>query len=49
VIVRVGSRKVHNLRDLSDILKSLSPKDKIPITFLRGNKKMTVEAEVVGK
>jgi S1-C subfamily serine protease len=43
----MDSREVHNLRDLSNILKSLNPGDRIPITFLRGEKKMTVEAQVV--
>jgi hypothetical protein len=47
VVVRMDSREVHNLKDLSNILKSLNPGDRIPITFLRGEKKMTVEAEVV--
>jgi S1-C subfamily serine protease len=47
VIVRMDSREVRNLRDLSTILKSLEPGDRIPITFLRRGNKMTVEAEVV--
>ena len=49
VIVRMDSREVHNLKDLSHILKSLNPGDRIPITFLRQGKKMTVEAEVVAR
>ncbi len=47
VIVKVGSRAVHNLRDLSEILKSLNPGDTISITFLREEKEMTVDAVVV--
>jgi hypothetical protein len=47
VIVRMDSREVRNLRDLSTILKSLEPGDRIPIIFLRRGNKMTVEAEVV--
>ncbi|UCG21851.1 MAG: M20/M25/M40 family metallo-hydrolase, partial [Deltaproteobacteria bacterium] len=47
VIVSMDSREVRNLRDLSTILKSLEPGDRIPITFLRQGNKMTVEAEVV--
>jgi len=49
VIVRIGSDAVNNLRDLSNILKSLNPSDRISITFLREEKKMTVEAVVKGK
>ncbi len=49
VIVRIGFDAVHNLRGLSDILKSLDPGDRVTITFLRGGKKMTVEAELVAK
>jgi hypothetical protein len=47
VIVRIGSDAIHNLRDLSNVLKSLKPGDKISITFLRAEKKMRAEAEVV--
>jgi S1-C subfamily serine protease len=47
VIVRIGSNAVHNLRDLSNVLKSLNPGDRISITFLREGKEMTVETEVV--
>jgi len=49
VIVRMDSRKVHSLKDLSHILKSLNPGDRIAITFLRQGKKMTVETEVVAR
>jgi hypothetical protein len=49
VIVRIGSDGVHNLRDLSDILKLLNPGDRISITFLREGKKVTVETEVVAR
>ncbi|MFQ5902813.1 MAG: M20/M25/M40 family metallo-hydrolase, partial [Candidatus Binatia bacterium] len=49
VIVRIGSDAVHNLRTLSDILKSLNPGDRVSITFLREGKEMTVEAELVAK
>ncbi|UCF03120.1 MAG: M20/M25/M40 family metallo-hydrolase [Deltaproteobacteria bacterium] len=47
VIVRIGSDAVLNLRDLSNILKSLNPGDRISITFLRADKEMKSEAEVV--
>jgi len=47
VIVKIGSNAVHNLRDLSNVLKSLHPGDRISITFLRVGKEMTTEAEVV--
>jgi len=47
VIVRMGSKAIHNLRDLSNVLKALNPGDRISITFLRADKEMTSEAEVV--
>ena len=47
VIVSIGSDPIHTLRDLSDILKSLHPGDKVIITFLREGREMSVEAEVV--
>jgi len=47
VVVRIGSNAVHNLKDLSNVLKSLNPGDRISITFLRADKEMTVETEVV--
>ena len=49
VIVRINSEHVSNLKELSDILKSLSPGNRIKITFLRNNEEMTVETEVQGK
>jgi hypothetical protein len=47
VVVRIGSDAVHNLRDLSNALKSLNPGDRISITFLRADKELKTEAEVV--
>jgi hypothetical protein len=49
VIVRVNSSPVRNLRDLSDILKSLNPRDRVSITILREGKEISAEAEVVGR
>lgn len=49
VIVRIGSKPVHNLRDLSNVLKSLNPGDMISITFLRADKEMSTETAVVMK
>ncbi len=49
VIVRIGSSAVRDVRDLSDILKSLNPRDRITITFLREGEEMIVVAEVVEK
>ncbi len=46
IIIRVGTAAVHNLSDLSRILRSLSAGDKVAITFLRDNREMTVEAVV---
>jgi aminopeptidase N len=47
IVIRINSRPVSNLKDLSDILKSLSPGSRISITFLREGKEMKVETEVV--
>jgi hypothetical protein len=47
IIIRINSNDVRSLKDLSDILKSLTPKTRISITFLRDGKELLVEAEVV--
>jgi hypothetical protein len=46
VIIRVNSSPVRGLKDLSDILKSLNPGDRVSITFLRVGKEMTVTTVV---
>ncbi len=46
VIIQIGTARVHNLSDLSKILRSLSPGQKVAITFLRDNRELTVEAVV---
>jgi aminopeptidase N len=47
IVIRINSKPVSNLKDLSDILKSLSPASRISIIFLREGKEMKVETEVV--
>jgi S1-C subfamily serine protease len=47
VIIRINSNVVKSLKDLSDILKTLTPGNRVAITFLREGKEMKVEAEVV--
>ncbi len=49
VIVKVNSSAVANLKDFSDILKTLKPGDKVLITFSREGKDRTVEAEARGR
>lgn len=49
VIIRINSGVVSSLKEYSDILKSLSPGERITITILRDGKEMTVEAEVKAK
>jgi aminopeptidase N len=44
VLIRINDSPLHSLKDLSDILKSLNPGDRIFITVLRNEKKMTVNA-----
>ncbi|MBI5641223.1 MAG: M20/M25/M40 family metallo-hydrolase [Nitrospirae bacterium] len=46
VIIRIGRDQVGSLRELSDILKTLSPGKRIFITFLRGDREITAEVEV---
>ncbi len=49
IVIRINSLSVNSLKDLSDILKSLTPASRVSITFLRDGKEMTVEAEVRAK
>jgi len=46
VITRINEKTIGGLKDLSGVLKSLSPGDRISIKFLRDGREMTVEAEV---
>ena len=47
VIIRINSDDIHSLKDLSNILKSLKPGNKVSIIFMRDGKEMKVESEVV--
>jgi serine protease Do len=49
VIIRIDSRPVEGLKDLSRFLKSLTPGARVSITFLRDGKEMTVGTAVVEK
>ena len=49
VIVSINDREVKGLKGLSDVLKSLSPGDRISVTFLRDGGGRTVQAVVKGK
>lgn len=49
IVIRINSKQVSNLKDLSEILKSLSPGNRISVTFLREGTEMKVETEVVEK
>ena len=49
VLIRINSWPLHGLKDLSDILKSLSPGDRVSITFLREKQEMIVKTELKGK
>jgi len=46
IITGINSKTVHKLKDISDILKSLNPGDKVFISFLREGKEMTAETEL---
>jgi aminopeptidase N len=47
VIVGIGSQAIHDLKSLSRVLKSLTPGERISLTFLRRGERRTVEAEVL--
>jgi hypothetical protein len=49
VIVRLNSHEVDNLKDLSDILKTLKPGDTIAITFRREGAEKTVRTKAVAR
>lgn len=49
IIVRIDGDVIHSLRDVSDSLKSLKPGDRIVITFMREEKEMAAEADVVAR
>jgi len=46
IIVRMNGEPVDDLRSMSRVLKSLSPGDRVVITFIRDGREMTVDAEV---
>jgi hypothetical protein len=47
IIIYINNEPVNSLKDLSDILKSLTPGTKLSVTFLREGKEMNAEANVV--
>jgi aminopeptidase N len=49
VIVKVNLSAVTGLKDLSDILKTLKPGDRVSVTFQRDGKESTVETTVKGR
>lgn len=49
IIVHIGTQLIHGLRDVSKILKTLSPGTRIAVTFLRNEKKNMVEIEVTAR
>lgn len=46
LIVQIGPKQIGNLRDLSNVLKSLTPGDRIVVVFLRGGKEKTVQVQL---
>ncbi len=49
VIIRINSERVGNLKEFSDMLKTVNPGARIRVTFLRNGEEMTVETEVKEK
>ncbi|NTW57760.1 MAG: M20/M25/M40 family metallo-hydrolase [Nitrospirae bacterium] len=46
IIIQAGTAPISVLRDLSDILKTKQPGDRLPIRFLRNGREMKIELEV---
>lgn len=46
VILRINAEAINSLKDLSAVLKSLSPGSRITITYLRNGEEISVETEV---
>ncbi len=46
IIIQAGNAPVGVLKDLSDVLKTKQPGDKLPVRFLRNGKEMKTELEV---
>jgi len=46
VIIRAGNTPIVVLKDLSDVLKTRKPGEKLPVRFLRGGKEMQADVEV---
>jgi len=49
VIVRLGDKRVSDLRDLSNILKAHTVGDSLVIVFLRDGSEQVVEAVLTGR
>ncbi len=49
VVIRLNDSPIKNLKDLSDILKSLMPGDKVTVTYLRGGKELSVKTELLSR
>jgi len=48
-IISINSIPVNSLKDLSAILKTLKPGDKVSIIFLRDGKEIAAETEVTAR
>jgi S1-C subfamily serine protease len=46
VITRVAGRPIASLRDFSEILRTLTPGQAVPVVFSRGGEERTVEVRV---
>jgi len=46
IIVQAGTKPISVLKDLSDVLKTKQPGEKLPVRFLRNGKTMKVELEL---
>jgi S1-C subfamily serine protease len=47
IVIRINAMDVQRLKDLSDILKSLKPGERVSVVYLRNGKEMTAETVVV--
>ncbi|MBS1125469.1 MAG: hypothetical protein H6Q98_407, partial [Nitrospirae bacterium] len=46
IIIQAGTAPISVLKDLSDVLKTKQPGDRLPVRFLRNGREMKTELEV---
>jgi S1-C subfamily serine protease len=49
VVVKLGEKTIHSMRDLSEALKAFSPGEKITVTYRRDGQTHTIEATLAAR